>query len=81
VIAGGQTGLPEAVIPTPGGLKGARRPDILVERADGSTYGINVGRQSTRTGAPITREAQAINDLEEFGGLEMRFVPYNSRNT
>ena len=37
VIAGGQTGLPEAVISTPGGLKGTRRPDILVERADAQT--------------------------------------------
>jgi hypothetical protein len=68
--------LPEAVWPTPGGIKGSRRPDILVERPDGSRYGINVGKQSTRTGAPIKREAQAINDLEEFGGLEMHFVPY-----
>jgi hypothetical protein len=50
---------------------------ILVERFDGSRYGINVGKQSPRSGAPITREAQAINDLEEFGGLEMHFVPYN----
>lgn len=79
VIAGGQADdyLKEAVIPTPGGLKGSRRPDILVQRENGSIYGINVGKQSMRTGAPIKREAEAINDLEEFGDLEMHFVPYN----
>ena len=76
VIAGGQTGRPEAVIRTSGDMKGSRRPDILVERADGSMYA-NVGTQSPRTGAPMTREVQAINDLEEFGGRPMQFVPYN----
>lgn len=76
VVAGGQRGLPERAIPTPGGLKSGRRPDILVERPDGSLYGINVGLQSTRTGAPIKREAEAISDLES-AGIEMHFVPYN----
>ncbi len=75
VIAGGQL-LPERAIATPGGFKGSRRPDILVQRSDGSQYGINVGRQSPRTGAPIKREAQALSDLEG-AGLEMHFVPYN----
>lgn len=76
IIAGGQTGLPERVIPTPGGVLSGRRPDILVRRADGSTYGINVGLQSRRTGAPIRREAEAIKDLED-AGIEMHFVPHN----
>lgn len=75
IIAGGQTGLPEILIETPGGVKTGRRPDILVRRADGSTYGINVGKTNA-SGAPITREAQALNDLEQFAGLEMHFVPY-----
>jgi RHS repeat-associated protein len=76
VVAGGQTGLPEAVIRTPDGLKSSRRPDILVERLDGSQYGINVGKQSHRTGAPIKREIEAINDLEA-ADVPMHFVPYN----
>lgn len=77
IIAGGQRpGLPERLISTPGGFKSGRRPDILVQRPDGSKYGINVGRQSRRTGAPIKREAEAISDLEEFG-IEMHFVPYD----
>src|SRR6266511_3172204 len=77
VIAGGQGPLPEAVIPTPGGLKSVRRPDILVRRPDGSVYGINVGKRSLRTGAMIKREAEAIADLEKFGDIEMHFAPYN----
>lgn len=77
MIAGGQrAGLKEAVIETTGGHKGSRRPDILVKRGDGSIYGINVGKKAA-TGAPIKREAQAINDLETYGNLETHFVPYN----
>jgi hypothetical protein len=75
VIAGGQI-LPERAIDTPGGKKTKRRPDVLVKRRDGSLYGINVGKQSKRTGAPIKREAEAIDDLE-MAGIEMHFVPYN----
>jgi len=68
-------GLREAVIPTPGGFKSSRRPDILVQRPDGSIYGINVGRQK-RNGAPVKREALALWDLEG-AGIPMYFVPYN----
>ncbi|NBH08277.1 polymorphic toxin-type HINT domain-containing protein [Amycolatopsis sp. SID8362] len=75
VIAGGGM-LPEQGFSTPGGFKGSRRPDILVEREDGTQYGINVGKQSMRTGAPIKREAEAVSDLEGIG-MEMHFVPYN----
>jgi hypothetical protein len=53
-----------------------RRPDILIRSADRSVYGINVGLRSPLTGAPIKREAEAINDLEGAGS-EMHFVPYN----
>ena len=70
-------GSAERLISTAGGLKSGRRPDILVKRADGSRYGINVGLQSKATRAPVKREAQAIQDLESFGDLEMHFVPYN----
>jgi len=73
VIAGGQK-LPEVSIKTPGGVKNSRRPDILVEKPDGTKYGINVGK-TAKSGAPIKREAQAINDLED-AGLKMHYVPY-----
>lgn len=74
VIGGGQM-MPEVSFPTPGGFKSSRRPDVLVERPDGSIYGINVGKQAA-SGAPIKREAQALWDLEGIG-IEMHFVPYN----
>jgi RHS repeat-associated protein len=73
VIAGGGT-RPERLIPTPDGMKTGRRPDILVQKPDGSRYGINVG-QKAASGAPVRREAEAINDLEG-AGLPMHFVPY-----
>ncbi len=74
IIAGGQR-LPEISIKTPGGIKSSRHPDILVERPDGSVYGINV-EKTTSSGAPIKREIEAIYDLED-AGIEMHFVPYD----
>ncbi len=76
VIAGGGRGYPpEAIISTPNGLKSSRRPDILIQRSDGSVYGINVGR-TTSKGAPVLREVQAIYDLED-AGIPMYFVGYD----
>jgi hypothetical protein len=70
-VAGGQqAGLKEAVINTVGGFKRPRRPDISVQRPDGSSYGIDVGKQAA-TGAPMKREAQALQDLE---GAEWRCI-------
>ena len=74
IIGGGQQ-MAEVEFATPKGFKSSRRPDILVERPDGSIYGINVGKQ-TRAGAMIKREAEAIWDLEGIG-IEMHFVAYN----
>ena len=75
VIAGGGR-LPEREFATPGGFKDSRRPDVLVQRPDGTQYGINVGKQTMRSGAPIKREAEALQDLEGIG-MEMHFVAYN----
>ena len=76
IIAGGQL-LPEKAILTPNGLESSRRPDILVEKPDGSIYGINVGK-TTKSGAPIKREMEAIYDLEDVG-IPMHFVPYSKK--
>jgi len=75
IVGRGQTGLPERLSSNAGRDPVGPPSDILVRRSDGSEYGINVGRQSPRTGAPVRREAEAINDLEG-AGLEMHFVPY-----
>ena len=72
VIAGGR--LPEKLIKTPLGTKSGRRPDILVELADGSWFGINVGKL-TPDGIPVKREIEALCDLVE-AGIPMVFVPY-----
>lgn len=60
----------------PGEFKSSRRPDLLVERPDGSLYGISAGRQKMGSGAPIKGEAEAIQDLEGIG-IPMHFVPCN----
>ncbi|MDD2377026.1 MAG: hypothetical protein PHO88_06135 [Clostridia bacterium] len=75
IIYGGQRG-PEKLYSTKGGIKSGRRPDVVVRKtSDGSLYGINVGK-TTKNGKPIKREIDAINDLENFGNMPMRFVPY-----
>lgn len=75
VIAGGGKHK-EKLISTPEGKKSGRRPDVLVERPDGTLYGINVGR--TRVdGTPIKREAEALDDLINCGKLPMKYVPYD----
>jgi hypothetical protein len=83
VLAGGRSfdGVyrKEAVFETLGGFKGSRRPDLLVQRPDGSIYGINVGR-SQSNGQPVLRERLAIQDLNEIRGLEMQFVSYGRRS-
>lgn len=56
-------------------MKQSRRPDILVQKSDGSLYGINIGR-TTANGSPVKRELDAINDLED-AGIPMYFVGYD----
>jgi hypothetical protein len=76
IIGGGGRGYPpEAKISTPNGLKTHRRPDILVQKPDGSYYGINVGK-TTANGAPIRREVEALYDLEDVG-IPMWFIAYD----
>lgn len=75
IVAGGGV-LKEKLIPTPAGAKSGRRPDILLKRADGTMYGINVGK-TYKNGDMIKREKEAIEDLTTYGGLEMYFVNYD----
>jgi RHS repeat-associated protein len=75
VVAGGGQ-LPERVIPTPGGAKGARRPDVLIrDQATGNLRGVNVGR-ADKNGNPIPREQSALDDLNNKGGIPTTFEPY-----
>ncbi len=75
IVAGGGV-VSEKLIPTLGGAKSGRRPDILLKRADGTMYGINVGK-TYKNGDMIKREKEAIEDLTTYGGLEMYFVNYD----
>jgi hypothetical protein len=66
--------LPEKLIPTPGGIKEGRRPDILFRTKLGELRGRNVGHIDA-AGNPNTRETDALNDLNGPGALPTDFVP------
>jgi len=79
IIGGGQQlpKIPEKVKLTVGGKKGSRRPDISVRKYDGSgEYHINVGKTEKRTGRPVLRERDALDDLRTYGGCTVYFVSY-----
>ncbi len=73
VIAGG--GGKERLIPTPCGAKSGRRPDILYTDRLGKERAVNVGKNG-RDGQPVTRERQAMSDLNG-AGVPTTFIPYN----
>ncbi|WP_137938603.1 RHS repeat-associated core domain-containing protein [Chitinivorax sp. B] len=75
IIAGGGSKA-EKSIPTPGGFKQHRRPDVIYEDAQGLTRGINVGRTNA-AGAPVTREQKALSDLNNQVGLPTTFERYD----
>lgn len=75
IIAGGGR-KPERLVPTVGGDKDGRRPDVLYKDCDGVRRGCNVG-QTTADGKPVPREQEALDDLTEFGGLPATFEPYD----
>ena len=66
----------EEVIPTPGGDKSSRRPDITTIDPSGNTYRENVGRTKA-DGTPVTREVSAANDIEQATGTRPVFTPYD----
>ncbi|KAF2393248.1 RHS repeat-associated core domain-containing protein [Pseudomonas frederiksbergensis] len=61
VLFGG--GGKETLIPTPGGHKEGRRPDIIFKPADGTLVYGNVGKVAADGQTPITREREAMDDL------------------
>jgi RHS repeat-associated protein len=66
----------ETLIPTPGGTKEGRRPDIIYETPTGERRGLNVGKTKA-DGSPVKRETQALQDLNGPGNLPTEFVPYD----
>jgi hypothetical protein len=75
ILAGGGE-QPEKLVPTDGGIKSGRRPDIIYQTPSGEINAINVGLTNA-DGTPITREAQALQDLNGPGKLPTKFVPYD----
>lgn len=77
IIAGGGRGKREVLIPTPGGAKQGRRPDIIYKDKDGVEGGVNVGKVKADGVTPVPREIEALNDLNGPGKLPTTFIPYN----
>jgi hypothetical protein len=74
-VGGG--GLKEIFIPTPGGLKSARRPDISFRnRITNEYYHENIGK-TYASGDPVKRETGALNDLEAQTGKRPAYTPYD----
>lgn len=67
----------EKLIPTPGGAKDGRRPDIIYSDANGKEGGVNVGKVKADGKTPIKREGKALNDLNGPGKLPTTFRKYN----
>ncbi|WP_299589300.1 hypothetical protein [uncultured Microbulbifer sp.] len=65
----------EKLIPTPGGHKSGRRPDILYKDCEGNLCGTNVGKTKADD-SPIKREQQALDDLNG-AGLPTTFQKYD----
>ena len=74
ILSGG--GGKERLIPTPGGNKSGRRPDIEYRTPGGKIKGMNIGKIKAN-GTPILRELEALDDLNGPGGLPTVFVPYS----
>ncbi|MBI1176387.1 hypothetical protein GC207_02995 [bacterium] len=74
INAGG--GGKEKLIPTPGGIKEGRRPDILYKTPEGEVRARNVGK-TRADGTPVKREVDALKDLNGPGGVPTDFKPYD----
>jgi RHS repeat-associated protein len=74
VLAGGGR-KPEVLVPTPGGLKAGRRPDMISRDANGDVSATQVGK-TRADGSPIKREVEALKDLNGPGQLPTTFEGY-----
>ncbi|MBK9259284.1 MAG: hypothetical protein IPM54_05555 [Polyangiaceae bacterium] len=75
IIAGGRQQR-EQLVPTVGGKKSGRRPDIIYKTPDGARRGRNVGKTNA-DGTPIRREVDALDDLNKHSDTPTDFVPYD----
>lgn len=66
IIAGGGVER-EKVVPTPGGNKDTRRPDVIWEDPQGQLHYGNVGKTTADGKTPVPREQKAKADLESTG--------------
>jgi hypothetical protein len=68
--------LTEEVVQTPHGQKTTRRPDITTTDPNGGVYRENVGKTKA-DGSPVTRETDALDDIEQATGQRPGYTPYD----
>jgi hypothetical protein len=74
---GGGVDRKEETIRTPGGHKSRRRADITFRnRRTGEIYREQIGLEDAQ-GRPITREGEALDDIEGATGKRPQFTPYH----
>ena len=77
VRARGLEPVAEYRIETPGGAKEARYVDVVGRDAGRNVVEMHqIGRQ-TKAGQPVSREVQALDDIENATGVRPTFHPYN----
>jgi hypothetical protein len=68
----------EKYIPTPGGAKGYRFADVYGEdKTTGEVRMYQVGKTNAN-GTPVSREVQAMDDIQESTGIRPQFIDYNN---
>lgn len=68
----------EKYIPTPNGAKGYRFADVYGKNdSTGEVRMYQVGRTNAN-GTPVSREVQAMDDIEGSTGIRPQFIDYNS---
>jgi RHS repeat-associated protein len=76
VEAGGT--MPERNVPTPGGNRNSRGPDLIFRKPNGERRFVQVGR-TTKKGKPVAREKKALDDLRRVPGSRTKFYPLNKK--
>jgi hypothetical protein len=66
------------MVATPNGKKSKRFIDVVGKDENGNVVEAHqIGQKTKKSGAPISRERQAIEDIERDSPIKVEFDPYN----
>jgi RHS repeat-associated protein len=69
----------EHQVKTPGATKGARYVDVVARDANGKVVEMHQVGKQTKGGLPVSRERQAMDDIQKATGTRPTFHPYNNK--